>query len=127
MSSCERALLQRFIDGWVSADEGAILSTLTDDCRIIESHGPAYQGKEMVRQWIADWHSRGNHIEKWVITSFHKSGDWTIFEWVFVYKSKTTGEAFEGITLAKIKDGKISYLREYRATAFPFIWSPSKQ
>jgi hypothetical protein len=127
MGPQERVLMQRYLDGWINGDETEVLSVLTDDCLIVESHGPTYRGKEMVRHWMADWYSQGNRIERWVITSSHKSEDWIVFEWVFVYKSKKLGEAFEGVTLAKIKEGKISQLREYRATAFPFIWSPSKK
>jgi len=34
--------------------------------------------------------------------------------------------SFERITVAKLKNGKISDLKEYRMTAFPYMW-PSKK
>jgi hypothetical protein len=119
-----KSLIQRYVDGWKEGDEKKILNTLADDCIIIESHGPTYRGKESVKQWIADWHGRGNTVEKWVITSCYICKNVIVFEWVFAYKGKKIREAFGGVTLAKVKNGKISDLREYRATEFPFMWQP---
>lgn len=119
-----RELIQRYMDGWREGSAEEILDTLNEDCTIVESHGPTYRGKEIVRKWIADWHSCGNVVEKWVMTSFHPCGELVFFEWVFAYKSTKIRETFEGITLAKIEKNKISYLREYRSTAFPFLWHP---
>jgi hypothetical protein len=119
-----REIIQRYVDGWREGKEAKILNGLAEDCTIIESHGPTYHGKEIVKKWIADWQSQGNVIEKWEITSFHTCNDLVIFEWVFAWKGKKIRETFEGVTLAKIKNNKISDLREYRATAPPFIWKP---
>lgn len=115
-------IVQRYVDGWRKGNESEILDTLTEDCIIIESHGPTYRGKKIIKKWIEDWYRQGNLVEKWKITSFHVCGDLFVFEWVFAYKSTTTKEAFEGVSLAKIKNNKIFELREYRATQFPFIW-----
>ena len=119
-----KAIIQSYVDGWRESREEKILDVLAEDCIIIESHGSTYRGKKIVKKWIADWRSHGDAVEKWVITSFHTCDDLAIFEWVFAYRGRKIREAFEGITLAKIKNNKISDLREYRATAFPFIWQP---
>jgi len=118
----EKDLVQQYVDGWKTGNHLEILDVLTEDCLIIESHGPVYRGKKIVKEWIDEWFKQGNSVEKWKITSFYPCGDRVVFEWVFAYKGKKTREAFDGITLAKLKNGKIFELREYRATAFPFIW-----
>lgn len=120
-----KKIIQSYVEGWREGKEEKILGCLAEDCIIIESHGPTYRGKTTVRNWITDWHNQGNAVEKWVITSFHTCDDLVIFEWVFAYRGKKIREAFEGVTLAKIKNNEISDLREYRATEFPFIWRPS--
>ncbi len=119
-----KSLIQQYVDGWKEGNEKKILGALADDCIIVESHGPTYRGKEIVKKWIVDWHNRGNVVEKWVITSYYSCKDLIVFEWVFAYKSKKIREAFGGVTLAKIKNRKIADLKEYRATQFPFMWQP---
>lgn len=119
-----KALIQQYIEGWKSGNEAEILDVFAEDCLVIESHGPTYRGKEIIKKWIADWFGRGNVVEKWVITSFHTCGDTIFCEWVFAYKGKKVREAFEGVTIAKLKNGKISDLREYRMLGFPYMWHP---
>ena len=122
MESINR-IVQRYVAGWKNANESEILDTLAEDCIIIESHGPTYRGKKIVKKWIEDWHKQRNFVEKRNITSFHACGELVVFEWVFAYKrGKTIREAFEGVSLAKIKNNKIFELREYRATQFSFMW-----
>ncbi len=115
-------MLHRYIDGWKKKNEREILEPLSDDCLIIESHGPMYQGKENVRKWIADWFEKGNHIEKWEIKTFYLCSGHFVSEWIFAYQNPEVREEFEGITIAKVENGKISALREYRSTASPFFW-----
>lgn len=115
------SVVQRYVDGWKKGDESEILDTLTEDCIIMESHGPVYRGKEIVKKWIEEWHGHGNAVEKWKITSFRTCEDLIVFEWVFAYKGKEIRECFQGVSLVKIKDNKIWEIREYRATQFPFI------
>jgi hypothetical protein len=102
------------MNGWKSANADKILATLAEDCVITESHGPIYRGKEIVKQWIHDWHAKGNRVNQWEMTSFYKCDNTVIFEWLFSYSGPENNEAFEGVTVAKIKDGKIYHLKEYR-------------
>ncbi len=118
----DKVLIQRYIEGWKKGSAEEILDVLADDCLIIESHGPTYKGKESVKEWIANWFGKGNRIEKWEMTSFFNCGAIFVSEWAFAYKNEEMHEEFEGITIAKVKSGKIVQLREYRATALPFLW-----
>lgn len=120
-----KALMQRYMDGWKDGNESEILSVFADDCVVVESHGPVYCGKDVIKQWIAEWFGQGNRVEKWKMTSFHACGNILFCEWVFAYKGKKIREAFEGITIAKLKKGKITDLKEYRMTAFPYMWLPN--
>ena len=117
----KKSLIQGYVNGWINGNAQEILDPLSDDCIITESHGPVYRGKAVIKTWIADWLKRGNRVEKWTITSFYTMQGRVVFEWFFSYKGPHTQEAFEGITIAQIVDGKISTLREYRATAFPYL------
>ena len=40
--------IQKYIDGWKEGNSNKIMSVLTNDCFIIESHGPTYNGKEII-------------------------------------------------------------------------------
>jgi len=62
-------LLKHYIAGWKAQSADQILNTLAEDSLIIEPHGPTYQGKKEVAEWIATWHGEGHYIIKWDITS----------------------------------------------------------
>lgn len=122
----QEILLHNYIDGWKENKNGKVLSALSEDCVIIESHGPTYQGSKIVNQWFDEWHRLGNKVEKWEISSLYSVEGVIFCEWVFAYSGPHRRESFKGITVAKFKDSKIFELREYRMTANPFIWQPSK-
>lgn len=121
-----KSLLEDYINSWKEESREKVLNVLSDDCIIIESHEPTYRGKEMVDKWFTEWHKLGNKIEKWKISSIYCFEDMIFCEWVFLYSGPNIRESFEGITVAKIKNNKIFELREYRTTAFPYFWTPSK-
>lgn len=125
-STLQTTLLREYIDGWKEGKKAKILNTLSNDCIIVESHGPTYRGKEMVDKWFNEWHMLGNKVEKWKISSLYSYEGTAFSEWVFAYSGPNIRESFEGITVAKFKNNKIFELREYRMTAFPFLWQPSK-
>lgn len=118
-----KAVMQSYINGWKLSNSRRILATLSSDCVIIESHGPTYRGLETVRQWIDEW-TKSNRVEKWEITSFYSCGDMIFCEWHFVYNNQSSKEEFDGVTIARIRNGKIESLREYRMTAPPYEWRP---
>jgi uncharacterized protein (TIGR02246 family) len=53
-----RDLVRTYVTGWRDRDRERILSALTGDCEIIESHGPVYRGKDAVARWSAARHAR---------------------------------------------------------------------
>lgn len=114
-------LIQTYIDGWKENDPKKILSVLSEDCIIIESHGPLYEGKDIISKWVDDWLPEGK-VTKWDVLSFYEIEDMAFFEWIFDCTHKSIEYHIEGISLAKLKNNKIVYLREYRTTEpiFPY-------
>jgi hypothetical protein len=117
-------MVTAYVEGWKQADAEKVLGTLTPDCRIIESHGPTYQGREHVRQWVTSWFQEGGRIQRWDVTSFVYAGDMAAFEWTFECSGSWGTAAFDGATIIRFSGGQIAYLREYRCTETPYLWSP---
>lgn len=126
METDHRHLLVTYIEGWKSGNQEKILSPLTEDCLIIESHGPTYRGKEKIKQWITYWNQTGGQIKKWDLYSFYSLKNELFAEWFvdLFYDYGRAHEAFQGLTIAHVSQGKISCLKEYRMTADPYEWIP---
>ena len=104
--------LHAYIDAWERHDIAGVLAALTDDCLVIESHGPTYHGRDQVEHWMRTWLTVGS-VDQWRITSTMATDDDVAVEWAFTstYEGDTT--TFEGATIARLTDGRIAYLREY--------------
>jgi hypothetical protein len=120
-----RTVVQQYTDGWLSADRQMILSTLTPDCEIIESHGPHYIGTRSISSWIDTWHNAGGRVVTWEITSFSSFEDAACYEWKFCCIWEGTKDSFSGCTIVTMKDGLISSLREYRMTHAQYRVEPT--
>ncbi len=50
--SCQfaRKLIQQYVDGWKENNLNKIISCLTSDCTVIESHGPTYYSVEDIKK-----------------------------------------------------------------------------
>ncbi len=66
-------LIQDYLDGWKQLDLSLVLSSLSEDCLIIESHGPTYQRVEEVRRWIDTWIKTRSRVIRWDLRSFYFS------------------------------------------------------
>jgi hypothetical protein len=47
-----RLVVQTYVDGWCKGDHEKILSSLDEECVVIESYGPTYHGSAKVGRWI---------------------------------------------------------------------------
>ena len=54
-----RQVVQQYIDGWKANSVEKITMSLTEDCVVLESHGPTYRGVEQIRQWMEFWLKEG--------------------------------------------------------------------
>ena len=109
-----RDVIDQYVLGWNKGNREQILNTVTDDCEIIESHGPKYSGKAEVEKWIDEWIKTNSVIHKWEVTSFYEVDDHVFFEWYFECVVENKKHSIEGMSIGRIKNGKIKYLREYR-------------
>ena len=110
-----RQIIERYCQGWLKNNKNEILSLLSEDCVIIESHGNRYNGKKVIERWIDDWMKEGI-VTKWEIISMHESEEFMTFEWIFECNHKKKTYSIEGISMVKFHDGKIEYIREYKMT-----------
>ncbi len=84
-------LIQQYIEGWKQNDLLLILSTLAEDCVVIESHGPQYQGIREIERWFGFWLNANGKVTKWDLLSlyfcekkrngFRRMGFWLCFQW----------------------------------------------
>ncbi len=118
----KRALVEKYVEGWLKGNTAQILSTLSPDVVIIESHGPKYVGVKKVEEWAETWFKDGK-VKKWGITSFYETDNAAFLEWVFECVSKGVKYNIEGSSVVKFANGKISYIREYMTRGPIFEWS----
>jgi len=106
----------QYFAGWVDSDPTAILSTLSESCLIIESHGPTYRGPAQVMRWVEDWLGSGSTVDRWDITSSIGDADRWSVEWEFECTVDGARYAFDGASMITLEGTLISHLREYRTT-----------
>lgn len=116
------ALLERYIAGWRAHDISAILDTLTPECIVIESFGPIYRGHDSVTLWVSTWLSQAGRVIDWTVVDVRSLLDGEVAEWKFRYAWRGEEKNFDGATITKSKDNRISYLREYATTDFLYDW-----
>jgi hypothetical protein len=125
MEENARKLVQLYIDGWKETNKEKIISVLSTDCIIIESHGPRYNGKEQVREWVEAWKEMKGDILTWDLVSFYydEKKNAASFQWDFHCVVNKKDHHFLGMSVARFTGGKISYLHEYRMTEDPYDWT----
>ncbi|WP_433378397.1 hypothetical protein ACQPZX_11615 [Actinoplanes sp. CA-142083] len=96
-------LLHEYVDGRRRHDIPAVITTLSEDCVVIESDGTAHQGHDEIERWL-----RRDRTDDWVIITAAATADLLIAEW-------RRGDQ-EGVTVARPREGVIGYLREYVTT-----------
>ena len=114
--------LEQYIAGWRAQDTAAILATLTPDCVVIESFGPIYRGHDRVTQWVSKWLAEDGCVIDWTVHDLRSSNESEAAEWTFHYTWRGKENSFDGATIAKLDDDKLSYLREYATTAPLYDW-----
>lgn len=121
-------LTQMYINGWKQNDLKMITSCLTENCIIIESHGPTYHGMRDIELWFKYWLEAKSIITRWNISSFtFCENQQTVFcEWDFACVSNNIEYALPGISIVKFSNKKIAFIHEYRMTRPAYEWRGDK-
>ncbi|GHO56103.1 hypothetical protein KSB_45780 [Ktedonobacter robiniae] len=116
-------LIRAYVDGWKEHNPAKILSTLHPDCVLIESQGQAIRGAHKIIREV-EKRIAGEYgpwkINRWDITTLVVANELCFLEWIF-----EAHKSFEGASLVRFKEGKISSVREYRTTQ-P-LWEASEE
>ncbi len=121
-------LVKQYMQGWEQNNLSLITSSLSENCIIVESHGPTYHGKEAVEKWFQYWIAAESKIQKWQLRSFYYCHAQSIafVEWDFSCVSNGNPYIFSGCSLYKINKNKINYIQEYRMTHPAYSWQEDK-
>ena len=117
-------LVEQYISGWEQNNLQLIISCLSENCVVIESHGPTYHGIRDIENWFKLWLEAKSKIFKWDIISFaFCEKEQTAFcEWDFSCISDNKKYSFLGLSVVKLLDCKIRLIHEYRMTNPPYEW-----
>jgi SnoaL-like domain len=117
-------LIQSYLEGWKQLDLSMVLSSLSENGVIIESHGPTYQGIEEVKRWINCWIKTGSRVLRWDLRSFYfvDKEKTAFFEWDFHCVANQRDYVLAGSSLVKFSGEKIAFIHEYCMTHMPHPW-----
>jgi ketosteroid isomerase-like protein len=114
--------LTTYVEAWIANDVDRITEAVTEDCVVIESYGPVYRGRDRVREWAQKWFAAGGVVHRWDVVDQFSADHREVAEWIFECTFAGDRSTFEGATIATVRDGLISELREYQTTASLYDW-----
>lgn len=107
-------LILAYNEAWINNDAKGILDCLSDNCVIIESHGPTYTGKANVKEWLDKWFAEKSRVDKWDILSFIYEDNQAFYEWDFACTVKGIVYRLSGASKVGFAAGKMERIHEYR-------------
>ena len=69
-------IIRLWFDMWLQQEDLGIDKIFTEDILYIESWGPTYEGRALVKHWFEEWNTRGK-VLKWDIQQYFHQGDQT--------------------------------------------------
>lgn len=107
-------IIRLWFDMWLQQEDMGIDDIFAEDAVYIESWGPKYENRTMIKHWFKEWNTRGKVVIWDIIQYFHDENQ-TVVEWNFKnVMNDGSIENFDGITLVKwTEDGKIKFLKEF--------------
>jgi ketosteroid isomerase-like protein len=112
-----------YIDAWVANDAERITNAVNSDCVIIECYGPRYVGRERVKQWAETWLDGGGIVHQWEVHDHIVTGDREVATWTFECTWQGVRSSFDGVTVARVCNGRITELREYQTNGDIYDWT----
>lgn len=106
--------IKLWFDMWLKQQDLGIDDIFSEDVIYIESWGPKYKNRQIVKHWLNEWNTRGK-VLTWDIKQFFHKGNRSIVEWYFKNKMHDGNiEEFDGISLIVWnEDNKIKVLKEF--------------
>lgn len=106
--------IRLWFDMWLRQTDLGINEIFTEDVTYIESWGPKYEGRTVVKHWFAEWNTRGK-VLAWDIKQFFHKENQTIAEWYFKGEMNDGHtDEFDGISLLEwTNDNRIILLKEF--------------
>ena len=62
-------IIRLWFDMWLQQEDLGIDKIFTEDILYIESWGPTYEGRALVKHWFEEWNTRGK-VLKWDIQQY---------------------------------------------------------
>ena len=72
-------IIRLWFDMWLQQEDLGIDKIFTEDILYIESWGPTYEGRALVKHWFEEWNTRGK-ILKWDIQQYYQKREQTVVE-----------------------------------------------
>lgn len=107
--------LERYVDGWRRGDADGVVAPLDEACVMVEPQGTVLRGRAAVRAWVGTWLTTGR-VESWTMTEVSQSAGVITAKWDVVCQWQGARVELAGRTVAHVRDGRITYLREYAST-----------
>ena len=91
-------IIHLWFEMWLTKQDLGIDNIFAEDVIYIESWGPQYANRQLVKHWFQEWNTRGK-VVVWEIKQFFHKENQTIVEWYFKNEMNNGRiEEFDGIS-----------------------------
>lgn len=108
--------LRAYLDAWLCRDVSAARAVLDDGCVVVDSHGVVLRGADAVVDWLRGWIRAGGVVHAVDIAEESESNGVITAQWALEVTWQGVRAQVEGRSVAHVRDGLITYLREYTTT-----------
>lgn len=107
-------IIRLWFDMWLHQKDYGIDDIFADDVVYVESWGPKYDNRVILKHWFNEWNTRGK-VLVWDIKQYFHKDNQTIAQWYFKNEMiNGKAEEFDGLTLVQWSDdNKIKFLKEF--------------
>ncbi len=105
--------LHAYLDAWRRHDTVAAAGALTEACVVVNVHGAMLRGRDAVTTWMTSWLADGGVVHEWQVTDELVADGVITAQWRADVTWQGARVQIEGRTVAHLRDGAISYLRDY--------------
>jgi len=107
-------IVKEYFQSWINKDPSVIRENFSDSVIYSECYGPEYRSKEHCLKWFGDWNKKG-FVLRWDIKDFQEVGNTCFVEWHFKCNYESKIDEFDGVSIIKFEEGKISLIKEFQS------------